>query len=427
MAFRFVHSADVHLDSPLRSLALRDADLAEMIGNATRRAFINIIDLCLEEQVDALILAGDLYDGDQTSMKTAKFLALQLHRLHEAGIKVFIVRGNHDAESRITKELTPPDSVKVFTGRADYIDILPVGGGMPLAIHGMSFTDPKMPTSLLPKYKSPIAGAVNIGIMHTSLTGADGHNTYSPCTPGELQDFGYRYWALGHVHKRSIYDGACTVVMPGNPQGRDINESGPKTATLATVRDDGSIEVEEKLTSIAEFARIPVSTDGCDDWAAVTAAIRTGVEKARSDARSEHLVGRIILSGGTHAAWELRHDANRLKAEADVFAKLTGKTWIEKLEVDCKVPSNGVAFADRGDAIAELISEIDSGILSSDSFAQEIEEIGKELWDALPRECQLAFGGTDETAFKAEIKKLAREGVDEVVARLHAKDAVEIF
>ena len=108
MAFRFVHAADIHLDSPLRSLALRDPELAQLIGAATRRAFVGIVDLCLEERVDALLLAGDLYDGDQTSMKTARFLAAEMQRLHSAGVQVFIVRGNHDALSRITKELELP-------------------------------------------------------------------------------------------------------------------------------------------------------------------------------------------------------------------------------------------------------------------------------------------------------------------------------
>ncbi len=84
-----------------------------MIGNATRRAFVKIVDLCLDEQVDALLLAGDLYDGDQTSMKTAKFFALQMHRLHEAGVKVFVVRGNHDAESKITKEGSRQDPCNI--------------------------------------------------------------------------------------------------------------------------------------------------------------------------------------------------------------------------------------------------------------------------------------------------------------------------
>jgi exonuclease SbcD len=101
MPFRFVHAADIHLDSPLRSLALRDPALGELIGNATRRAFVAIVDLCLEEKVDALLIAGDLYDGDQTSMKTARFLSDQIRRLDQAGVRTFMIRGNHDALSKI--------------------------------------------------------------------------------------------------------------------------------------------------------------------------------------------------------------------------------------------------------------------------------------------------------------------------------------
>ncbi|HEV7435289.1 MAG TPA: DNA repair exonuclease, partial [Pseudorhizobium sp.] len=111
MPFRFIHTADIHLDSPLRSLSLRNKDLASLIGDSTRQALIAIVDLCLEEQVDALIIAGDLYDGEQTSMKTARFLATQLGRLHEADITVYKIRGNHDALSRITKELVLPPTV----------------------------------------------------------------------------------------------------------------------------------------------------------------------------------------------------------------------------------------------------------------------------------------------------------------------------
>ena len=170
MPFRFVHTADIHLDSPLRSLSLRNSDLAGLVGDATRQALIAIVDLCLDEQVDALIIAGDLYDGDQTSMKTARFLATQLGRLHEAGIAVYKIRGNHDALSRITQELVLPPTVKVFGGRPEAV--VQRWGGLDIAIHGLSFAKPQAPETLLPKYKLPEPGAVNIGIMHTSLGGA---------------------------------------------------------------------------------------------------------------------------------------------------------------------------------------------------------------------------------------------------------------
>ena len=148
-AFRFIHTADIHLDSPLRSLALRNRELADLIGTATRQAFTNIIDLCIDERVDALLIAGDLYDGDQTSMKTARFLAGELGRLANAGIRTFIIRGNHDAMSRISRELVLPDLVRLFDGRPGHELIERGPGEKPVAIHGLSFAQPTAPESLL--------------------------------------------------------------------------------------------------------------------------------------------------------------------------------------------------------------------------------------------------------------------------------------
>lgn len=205
MPFRFIHTADIHLDSPLRSLSLRDPDLADLIGDATRQALIVIVDLCLEKQVNALIIAGDLYDGDLTSMKTARLLATQMERLHEAGINVYKIRGNHDALSKITQELLLTPSVKIFGARAEAIEL--PHDGMNIVVHGLSFAKPHAPDSLLPKYKQPVSDAINIGIMHTSLAGASGHDSYGPCNVADLHTSGFNYWALSHIHQRSHHLG----------------------------------------------------------------------------------------------------------------------------------------------------------------------------------------------------------------------------
>ncbi len=102
------------------------------------------------------MIAGDLYDGEQTSMKTARFLADQLRRLDEAGVRTFVIRGNHDAESRITRELTLPDSVKVFAGRAEAVPLS--RGALEVAVHGVSFAQKHAPESLVPKFRPPVPG-----------------------------------------------------------------------------------------------------------------------------------------------------------------------------------------------------------------------------------------------------------------------------
>lgn len=416
MTFRFVHTADIHLDSPLRSLALRDPQLAELIGNATRRAFVSIIDLCLREQADALLLAGDLYDGEQTSMKTARFLAEQVRRLHEAGIHTFIVRGNHDALSKITKELTfPGETVKVFGGRAETISIERGGQAYAVAIHGVSFADARAEESPLPKFKPPVEGAVNIALLHTSLGGAAGHDPYAPCSVAELDDAGFEYWALGHIHKRSVYRNRSTIVMPGMPQGRDVGESGPKSVTLVTIADDRSIELEERATSIVEFESVSVDVDGITDWPGVVEAIAKSLRPARKQVTAGHLVARLRLEGSTPLAWRLQCDSDLLTTEAADQAFAIGTTWVEKLELACRPPI--AAPGTSGDPAAELRRIVGEEVIGSAAYRKELGEIAATLLAQLPPESRGALG-SDQREFESTLVERAEEGAEEVFARL---------
>ena len=420
MAYRFVHTADIHLDSPLRSLALRDPDLAELVGNATRQAFVAIVDLCVAEQVDALVIAGDLYDGDQTSMKTAAFLGEQMRKLDQAGIRVFKVRGNHDALSRITRELTFPESVKVFSGRAEAVSVK-ADGGLEIAFHGLSFSSPHAPESLLPKFKAPVEGAVNIGLLHTSLAGAPGHDLYAPCNVIDLHDAGFDYWALGHIHQRQVHAGKRTVIMPGMPQGRDINEAGVKTVTLVTVHDDHSVTMQEHRTSIAQFERVSLDLSGVDDWQQMVAAIGSALEMARTRTASDHLVARLSITGSTPLAWQMRRDADLLRVEASDRAAALGKTWVEKIELDVTAPS-ATGGARAGDPIVELGSLIAGEIVGSPAFNTDVRALIEDLRAQLPRESRHVLGET-EADFEAVLSRLIAEGSDDVLARLHEHKA----
>jgi len=417
MPYRFIHAADIHLDSPLKSLALRDPELAELIGNATRRAFAGIIDLCLAEQVDALLLAGDLYDGDQTSMKTARFLAERLRQLHEANIKVFIIRGNHDALSRITKELTFPESVTLFGGRAGAIEVERANTDFPVTIHGLSFAQPHAPDSLLPRFKLPTQGAVNIGLMHTSLAGATEHPDYAPCSITDLTTSGFDYWALGHIHKRSLIQGRCTIVMPGMPQGRDIGESGAKSVTLVTIADDRSIRLEERFTSVAQFESVPIDLTGVELWEDMIAIVAKKLSQTRDQVKSDHLVARLHFTGMTPLAWRMRRDPDLLKEEAAHRAFVIGKSWIEKVEIDCRAP--GADAGSNGDPVIELRRLIDEKVRRSDAYRVEAAGIAEELRSQLPPECRSLLG-SDEESFRALIDALGKDGAEDVLARMHA-------
>ncbi|NEH97004.1 metallophosphoesterase family protein [Rhizobium leguminosarum] len=415
MVYRFLHTADIHLDSPLRTLALRNLELSELIGLATRRLFVRIIDLCLEEQVNALVVAGDLYDGEQTSMKTARFLAEQLGRLHQAGIRTFIIRGNHDALSKITAELVMPETVKVFGAVAEAVAVDRDPGHFPVAIHGMSFAKPHAPESLLRHYALPVPDAVNIGIMHTSLGGSTGHDLYAPCSVPDLRQTGFRYWALGHIHKRSaIEDTSSAIVMPGIPQGRDINEDGSKSVSLVTIRDDRSIVIEERHTAIAQFERLVVDVSEAVDWRDLVLKANRKLKDLSSTKSAEHVVARVELKGSSEFAWLIRRDADLLRTELETHASDIGNVWIEKLVTSPVAPRREEA---RSGALEELQSIVDTEIRGSISYLEEVRSIADEMRSQLPPELRDMFG-KDEASFETLLSQFAKDGASQVLARL---------
>ncbi|RWE30572.1 DNA repair exonuclease [Mesorhizobium sp.] len=415
MAFRFVHTADIHLDSPLRSLALRNSELAELVGDASRQAFAAIVDLCLAERVDALVVAGDLYDGDQTSMKTARFLASQITRLHQAGVRVYMIRGNHDAMSRITKQLALPDTVTIFGGRCQ--SVIQPSTGVDVALHGLSFASPKAPESLLPKYAAPQEGAANIGIMHTSLADSPGHDVYAPCSVADLQNHGFDYWALGHIHVRQVYSGASTLVMPGIPQGRDINEAGEKSVTLVTIRDDRSVEIEERLTSVAQFERMSIDLTGASEWSEAIVRIRAGLEQARKGTRSRYLVARLGLVGTSAISWSLMRDRDLLIAEAEQAAEQVGDTWVEKLELALSAPAVGES-GNVADPALELAQSMRANA-RSEAFRSEARDFVLRTIADLPPDAR-SFAGKDEAGLEQFLDDVLAGSVDLVTARLKA-------
>src|SRR3954454_3333827 len=233
-SFRFIHCADLHIDSPLRGLeADADAPVAR-IRSATRDAFAALVDYAIDQRVDFIVAAGDLYDGEWQDWRTGQFLARQVARLSEAAIPFIAIRGNHDAQSVISRELRLPDPARELghrkpeTVKLDHLQV---------AIHGQSFATAAVREDLRKAYPLPLAGWFNIGLLHTNVDGSPGHENYAPCALSDLRAHGYDYWALGHVHTRAELSADPWIVYPGNLQGRSVREVGPRGACLVTVTD----------------------------------------------------------------------------------------------------------------------------------------------------------------------------------------------
>lgn len=415
--FRFIHTADIHLDSPLLSLALKEPEAAELVANATRQTFSRTIDLCLEEEVDALLIAGDLYDGELRSMKTAAFVTREFRRLTDAGIEVFLIRGNHDAESKITRHLALPEGVHLFSGRAEAIAV----AGGEVVVNGMSFAKPSAPESLVPKYKPPSPGAINIGLLHTSLAGSSEHDVYAPCSVQDLIDQGYDYWALGHIHHRDVHaNGPATIVMPGIPQGRHINEAGAKSVTLGTIDANRTVTIEERHTGLTEFGRVPVDVSGIEEQSVLLRRTEEALALAGDKICTKHLIARVTLQGATPLSSWLRRDGDIVLEEVREAGRRSGAVLIESIVNDTSLPGTA-ASATPGDPIGELRRLMQSDDWDRSGVVAQTQSLLGDLIGKLPPELRDRFDG-DAVDTDGLIERYLSEGAEDVLARLEASE-----
>ena len=367
----FIHAADLHLDSPLIGLPRYDGAPVEQMRGSTRRALENLVDLALTEQVAFVLIAGDLYDGDWRDYNTGLFFAAQMTRLREAGTPVFIVSGNHDAASQITRSLRMPDNVTVLPANSpDTVRPDDIG----IAVHGQSFRTRAVADDLSAAYPDPVRGMFNIGLLHTSADGRPGHDPYAPCSLDKLRAKGYDYWALGHVHAREVLCADPWVVFSGNTQGRHIRELGEKGCTLVTLEDGAVLSVEPKELDVARWAvcEVDVSDAIGEDDVVVRAAAAVERELANHDGRP--LAIRLRLTSMPVIRGKLLADEERWinEVRAAVTDISGGLAWVEKVVVQT-TPSS-VSPMDEG-AAGELLA----AIYESDPSEDDLQQLAREV------------------------------------------------
>jgi DNA repair exonuclease SbcCD nuclease subunit len=388
---KFIHTADIHLDSPLSGLASYADAPAEMLRTATRDAFTNLVNEAIEEGVDFMVIAGDLYDGTWKDYNTGYFFCREMGRLNKADIPVYLLFGNHDAESEMTKKLSLPPNVHTFATREPStfrIEHLKV------ALHGRSFKEAATTENLAVNYPDRVAGWLNIGVLHTALEGNAQHATYAPCSLAELSAKGYGYWALGHVHEHAILQQTpCWVVFPGNLQGRHIRETGPRGAVLVTADETGILSVERLFVDVLRWHQVIVDASGAQTLADVVQLTGQALERlVGENLAGKPMSARVTVVGKTAAHGELFGMEAHLRAEIIGHAAAVGsnKLWVEKVRVETTPAANPGDIRARADAIADLqalLEEAPKDELLLGKIAEELQQlVGKapfELMEAV--------------------------------------------
>jgi len=408
---KFIHAADIHLDSALRGLERYDGAPVDEIRGATRRALENLIQLAIDEEVAFVLLAGDLYDGDWKDYNTGLFFTRQMSRLQDAGIEVFVVAGNHDAASQITKTLRPPRNVHVFATRSPETIRLEEHG---IAIHGQGFPTRAVTEDLTRRYPMADTDLFNIGLLHTSLNGRPGHEVYAPCTLDGLRSRGYQYWALGHVHHREVVTEEPWVVFPGNTQGRHARESGAKGCSLVTLEAGRVASVEHRALDVVRWSVCSVDVDDAKTLDEVYDRIGPALANAVGEAEGRLLAVRLRLEGACPIHGRLRASQAQVTNECRALAGTVGaaEVWIEKVLFDTRRAESEDAAIARDDAFGGLLRsirdlELDPARLSK--LADEVEDLSTKL----PIDLR---SGPD--AFDPSQPEYARECLEDVKALL---------
>jgi len=382
MRFSFIHAADLHIDSPLAGLGLKDRAVAERFAHAGRRAVEALVREAIDSRAAFLIIAGDVFDGDWRDVSTGLFFVRVIGDLHRAGIPTVIVKGNHDFESGMSRALPYPDSVRIFSSRKAETFALDAHR---VALHGRSFPTRLVLDNFVDSYPPRRDGWLNIGVLHTSLDGTRGHDGYAPCSVDDLRRFGYDYWALGHVHSAEIVSRDPWVVYPGNLQGRSIRETGPKGAMRVTVEDGRIIAVEPLVFDGARWAHEAIDVSGLGQESDIIDRIGAALGELHGNSEGRPLAVRLTLSGATplHNHLVARRDVLLDEARAIGF-RIAADCWVEQVKLATAVPPRVAAPLSMADSLD--VDDLLTGAADDPEFAAALADLMKTVADKLPRD-----------------------------------------
>ncbi len=404
---KILHAADLHIDSPMRGLRRYEGAPVERLRGATRRAFSALIDVALRERVALVLLAGDLFDGAWKDYNSGLFFARELLRLREVGAHAVILRGNHDAQSALVPALSHPAHVTELSSRRAETKVLDNIG---VAVHGRSFWARAVTEDLAASYPAKVAGAFNIGLLHTSADGRPGHEPYAPTTLDVLRSRGYDYWALGHVHSREVLCQDPWVVFPGNLQGRSVRETGPKGATMVLVDQGRITQVEPLALDVVRWQHEELSLASATSLDDVLGIASQRMDAAMALAEGRLCALRMTLRAADAAAMLVQRDSARLEAELRRLAQDRGgdDLFLEKVVVE----HTRHAAPDITGSSAWLPSSLYAAD-DTEALAGELTELLRKL----PQEVTAGPDGFDPSA-PDTLKRLLQEAEALARARL---------
>lgn len=378
----FIHTADLHLGSPLTGIRAMDETMAEKLIQASYRAFDRIVDLAIRDEVDCVLIAGDLYDSRRQQIYDQLTLLHALERLNDHDIPVYIACGNHDPQSAWSRSIQWPKNVHIMRDDEPEVVFCEKDGEKKAAIVGMSYPRPSVWENLAATFpEKETDWPFTIGLLHGTLGSSTGeHVSYAPCSEEDLATRGYDYWALGHIHKPAVVRQTDpAIVYPGIPQGRDIGESGPRGCYHVAVRSDGTIEPTFVETAEICWETATLSIDGIDTLSDLDAAILDTLDDIQKTRTGSQVCCRLTLTG----RGEVHRDLSRVKGAIDDLAdhlrEVGSEVYIDRIIDQTAHPIDREALVRREDLIGDIL-RISDNLQQDPKAAETIVPLFKDLF-----------------------------------------------
>lgn len=377
--FRFLHAADLHLDTPFVGLGKTRENIARRLRDASLKALENLVDTALERQVDFVVLAGDIYDGADRGLRAQLALHRAAERLGKAGVRTFVVHGNHDP---VTEGWTAvpnwPELFHRFSAQKVECKRFEARDGTPVEVHGVSYPEKHMHENLAKRFPKGSADAFRVAVLHANVGGLPEHEPYSPCTLDDLRNSGHHYWALGHIHTRQTLHRNPAVVYPGNLQGRTSRETGPRGAVVVQVDQQEVVDIEFAPLDVVRFERISLSLDDFEDVAAAIDAVVSDATTLHEQADGRGLVLTVELSGGGPTAEALARPGTLDELQtvaADRLAVLDPFVWCASWQVDLHESIDLHALRGDDTLLGTVIEDFDALLADPDRLRKLLDEV----------------------------------------------------
>lgn len=333
---RFMHVADLHLDSPFKGMSALPERVRERIRESTFEALKELVALAIREQVDFVLISGDVYDLSDRSLRAQIRFQKALEQLAEQGIPTYIIHGNHDPEDGRAAKLDWPAAVHFFAcDQVETISVEKSHRGVIAQIHGISYRSSAVTDNLAVKFRVGQENVCQIGLLHTNVDGDPGHDNYAPCSKQDLLEAGMNYWALGHVHTRNVLHQQPAIVYPGNLQGRSIRETGPRGCYIVEMSEDGRAELTFHALDQVRWFLERLYVAGIQTEQELKDRLGEQLERIRTEADGRDAVVRLVLEGrsAVHSLLRKGRALQELTAELrEDEAERSRFVWVESIE-----------------------------------------------------------------------------------------------